>query len=257
MPVVFLHGWGLGHKSYRQPIARLVDMGCQVIAPALPGFGGTAQLPRRDFSIQGYAAWVDRFLSAIGVDEPVMLVGHSFGGGVAIATAHAYGDRVRSLVLVNSIGGERWKRGQREISMAERPILHWGLSFPADIFPLTDAIRMLPGIVEEALPNLVKSPTALWKVGMLARSADLAEELDDLRDRRLPVLILWGARDGVIPHESFRSLCERLGRDGEVVDGAHGWLLADPDAFGDRVAAAVESTMRDRGRSNHPASRPA
>ena len=55
--------------------------------------------------------WLDDFLRAVGVEEKVVVVGHSFGGGVAMRFAHDYPERVRSLVLVNSIGGSAWKRG--------------------------------------------------------------------------------------------------------------------------------------------------
>src|SRR5947209_269870 len=84
LPVLFLHGWGLGQHSYKRALRRLVQLGCKVYAPALPGFGGTGDLASRAFSFAGYAAWVNAFLTAVAVEEPVFLVGHSFGGGVAI-----------------------------------------------------------------------------------------------------------------------------------------------------------------------------
>ena len=84
LPVVFLHGWALGRRSYRHAIRRLVDLGCRVYAPNLPGFGRTPELPPRSASFAGYADWVLDFLDAVGVTEPVFPVGHSFGGGVAV-----------------------------------------------------------------------------------------------------------------------------------------------------------------------------
>src|SRR5436190_3909170 len=82
MPVLFLHGWGLGQHTYKRSLKRLVNLGCRVYAPALPGFGGSADVPKDAFAFEGYAAWVDAFCDAVGIDEPVFLVGHSFGGGV-------------------------------------------------------------------------------------------------------------------------------------------------------------------------------
>src|SRR5436305_6852253 len=84
LPVLFLHGWGLGQHTYKRALKRLVHLGCQVFAPALPGFGGTADLPPKQMSFAGYAHWAAEFLESVRVDEPVFLVGHSFGGGVAI-----------------------------------------------------------------------------------------------------------------------------------------------------------------------------
>src|ERR1700688_4955798 len=135
LPVLFLHGWGLGQHAYKRALKRLVHLGCQVFAPALPGFGGTADLPARDLSFAGYASWVAEFLEAVGVDEPVFAVGHSFGGGVAIKLAHDYPDKVRYLVLVNSVGGSTWSSaGSRVRSMAERPLWDCGIHFQEDLW---------------------------------------------------------------------------------------------------------------------------
>ena len=100
-PVLFLHGWALGQHTYRSVVERIASSGCRVYAPGLPGFGGTGDLPNNLFSIGGYANWVHDFLDELDIEEQLVVVGHSFGGGVAIRFTHAHTDRVRSLVLVN------------------------------------------------------------------------------------------------------------------------------------------------------------
>ena len=240
LPVLFLHGWGLGQHAYKRSMKRLVQLGCRVFAPALPGFGGTADLPRSDFSLAGYARWVDLFLEAVGVDEPVFVIGHSFGGGVSIQFAHDVPVRVRSLVLVNSIGGSTWQSAGSVVrSMAQRPLWDWGIHFPRDILPFPQVARVLPVVLEDAIPNLLRNPLNLWKVGHLARSADLTAELEELKRRRLPVVVLWGESDRIIPKASFDALCAAIGSEGEVVAGNHSWLLADPDAFGEVMTNVV------------------
>lgn len=241
LPVLFLHGWGLGQHSYKRSLKRLVQLGCRVFAPALPGFGGTAELPRSEFSLAGYAAWVDRFLEAVAVDEPVFCMGHSFGGGVAIQFAHDNPERIRTLVLVNSVGGSTWRSGESAVrSMAQRPLWDWGIHFPRDIMPLRQVTRVLPVVLEDALPNLLRNPWNLWRVGNLARQADLTGELEELKRRRVPVVVLWGEDDRIIPKASFDALCTAIGAEGEVVAGNHSWLLADPDAFGEVITNVLE-----------------
>jgi pimeloyl-ACP methyl ester carboxylesterase len=257
LPVVFLHGWALGHRSYRQSLGRLVELGCQVLAPALPGFGGTADLPSRRFSLAGYADWVAAFLDAVEVDEPVFLLGHSFGGGVAIKTAYVHGDRVRTLVLVNSIGGAAWQVGERSRALAQRPLWDWGIQFSGDIWPIPQAARVLPAVLEELVPNVVRNPRAIWRVAGLARRADLRRELDELKRRELPVVVLSSARDGVIPRAAFDALCAALGSEGHVVEGSHSWLLADPDHFGELMTNHIEVAklarqLPGRGKSRTP-----
>ena len=240
LPVLFLHGWGLGQHSYKRALKRLVHLGCRVYAPAMPGFGGTAELDRRKMDFEGYAEWVDAFCEAVKISEPVFQVGHSFGGGVSIQFAHDYPDRVRYLVLINSVGGSTWtSAGSTVKSMAERPLWDWGIHFPGDIWPLPQLTRILPVMLEDALPNALRNPLAFWKVGQIARKADLTDQLEELKRRKLPVVVLWGDKDNVIPKPSFDALCEAIGSHGEVIHGSHSWLLADPDAFGEVMTNVV------------------
>ena len=235
MPVVLLHGWALAHHTYRDVIASIAAQGCRVIAPAMPGFGGTHELPASDFSMAGYGRWVAELLEALGVTEPAVVVGHSFGGGVAIRLSHDHPDRVRSLVLVNSVGGSSWRKGHVLHSITERPLWDWGLHFPGDVWPIRQARRVLPVVAEDFLPNLVRNPRAIIKVANLARRADLRSELEDLRRAGKPITILWASRDGIIPRESFEAMCVAAGVEGTVVEGSHSWLLADPVQFGEVI----------------------
>ena len=106
--VVFLHGWALSDRTYRRSLEQLARGGHPVLAPALPGFGATAEVEPDQFSLAGYGRWLIDFLDELEVTGPVTLVGHSFGGAVAIKCAHDHPERVTRLVLVNSIGGSTW-----------------------------------------------------------------------------------------------------------------------------------------------------
>ncbi|HUY22402.1 MAG TPA: alpha/beta fold hydrolase [Acidimicrobiales bacterium] len=255
-PVVFLHGWGLDHRVYKRALARLVAAGVRVVAPALPGFGGTASLRARSWSLAGFASWLAEFLDAVGVTEPALIVGHSFGGGVGIVFAHDHPERVRGLVLINSIGASAWAgRGHTARTMAQRPLWDWGLHFPGDLWPLAQARRVLPVILAEAVPNLVRDPRAFWRVAALARDADLTGELEELKSRRLPVVVLWGKRDRIITRDAFEEMCEVLGGPHSfTVEGSHAWLIADPDTFGEVMTNVVDIAMRSRrlGRKGRP-----
>ena len=241
-PVVFLHGWGLDHKAYKRALSRLVTAGVHVVAPALPGFGGTAALPRRSADLGDFVRWVALFLDEVGVREPALIMGHSFGGGVAIGFAHDHLDRTRALVLINSIGGSAWThKGSTIRSMAERPLWDWGIHFPSDIFPARQARKVLPVIVAEALPNLLRDPRAFWAAAGVARRADLTTELEELRQRGLPVVVLWGRKDEIITQDSFDAMCLALGSPHVItVPGTHSWLIADPDAFGEVMTNVLD-----------------
>ena len=114
-------------------------------------------------SMDGYGDWVDDFMRAVEIDEPALVIGHSFGGGVAIKLAHdAPGSRrlsrapefgraasriVRSGNGRGGSGGSCSRRGKASTS--------------------SRAMR------DDLVSNLVHNPLGLVRAGELARSADL------------------------------------------------------------------------------------
>jgi pimeloyl-ACP methyl ester carboxylesterase len=229
-PLVFLHGWGLSGRAYSQALLHIARQGVSVYAPSLPGFGGTAALP--EATLETYAGWVGDFLNALWVDEPVIAMGHSFGGGVAIQFAHDLPDRVRSLVLVNSIGGGLWRAGDGR-TMADRPWWDWSLQLPFDVLR-PPRLRVVPILLRDYARNVIRNPRGMARAGQIARAADLTSELEELRRRRLPIVVLWGEADRIIPQDSLDALLDALGNPEPVkVAGAHSWMLADPDDFGE------------------------
>jgi pimeloyl-ACP methyl ester carboxylesterase/predicted amino acid-binding ACT domain protein len=233
-PVVFLHGWALGARAYQRAVRRLTRRGCRVFAPVLPGFAGTRDLPRDAMSMSGYGDWVDQFMGSVGIEEPALVIGHSFGGGVAIKLAHEHPERVGYLVLLNSVGG-----------VIDRPIWEWAWRFAVELFPTRQGIEIARAMRDDLVANLLRNPLGLVRVGELARSADLRAELAQLRSRRLPVLALTSQSDGVIPHGAFEALCSAVGAEGRVLGGRHSWLLAEPDSF-DAVLANVVDVRVDQ-----------
>lgn len=248
-PVVFLHGWGLTARSYARALPLIAATGARVIAPALPGFGKSAPLPG-EYTFEKLAGWVDELLEHLGLDDPASLVGHSFGGAVATATAWYHPERVRALVLVNSVGGSVWKSGggRADRSLEERPLWDWGLRLPSE-FSGRDYRKVLPVVVRDLVGNAMGNPRALWRAADLARRADLRDELATMAERGLPVSILWGSEDNVVPEATFLALCDAAGAPGDIIeDAGHAWLLADPEGFGELVtnSLTVQRTLTER-----------
>ncbi|MFD4181725.1 alpha/beta fold hydrolase [Rhodococcus sp. NPDC058514] len=246
-PVVFLHGFGLTPRSYERALLRMASQGVRVYAPALPGFGGTAELPERERNLAGYARWLGGFLDSISVAGPVTVIGHSFGGGVAIQSAHDLGPRVARLVLVNSVGGAAWSpSGGGVRPIGERPLWDWCAAATVDALAIRPSAAGMLAITADAVGNLLRNPLAIWRLAHLARTADLRGELDELAERGLPVTLLWGCDDTFIPRASFESLCSALRNPTVVtVAGSHGWLIDDPHGFGTAMA-----TVLDAGQGN-------
>jgi glycine cleavage system regulatory protein len=210
-----------------------------VYAPALPSFGGTADLPSDAMDINGYATWVSSFMAEVGIDEPALVIGHSFGGGVATKLAHTRPGMVRYLVLLNAVGG-----------VAPRPAWEWITGFGRELWPVPQGIEIVQAIRADLVPNLLQNPLGLARAGRLAQEADLQAELVDLRERGVPVLVLTSEGDGVIPRGAFEAVCDAVGADGRVVSGRHSWLLADPDSFDEVLAAIIDVQVNEHRTSS-------
>jgi pimeloyl-ACP methyl ester carboxylesterase len=100
-PVILLHSSGSSGAQWRALSAQLSPR-YRVVAPDLYGYGSTAPWPGNGaFSLAHEAELVLALLDQVG--SPVHLVGHSYGGAVALRVARAHADRVRSLAVYEPV----------------------------------------------------------------------------------------------------------------------------------------------------------
>lgn len=242
LPVVFLHGWGLGPKAYKRALKHLVRLGCRVYAPGLPEFGGTESLPAGWRTLADHAGWIDAFMTAVGIDEPAVVAGHSMGGAVAIRLTRDFPDRVARLVLINSIGSRVWtddSDGPRLLDA--RPIWHWAVSFSEEIAGSRTAAPMLKAFAADGLGTMLRNPTGVLRAAMMARRADLSPDLVAVRESGVPVTVVTSSGDLVAPAGGFNDMCRLLGVSGRVVPGHHSWLLSAPQDFASVLAPVVQA----------------
>ena len=99
--LLLLHGLGCDHTTW-EPVIDTLARRYTVIAPDLLGHGQSAK-PRADYSLGGYANGMRDLVTLLGIDR-VTVVGHSFGGGVAMQFAYQFPERTERLILVASGG---------------------------------------------------------------------------------------------------------------------------------------------------------
>src|SRR3954471_14250771 len=245
-PVLLLiHGMGGSSENWQsviEPLAREHT----VIAPDLPGHGLSAG-GSGDYSLGNLAAGLRDLLLVLG-HERATLVGHSLGGGIAMQFSYQFPELVERLVLVSSGG----------LGLEVSPVLRAAALPGADLFIAATAAtgQKIGGAIGHGLSKLGMKPAA--DVAEVARGyGSLAEPhrrkafLATLRsvvgtegqrvsatDRfylaeAVPVLIVWGARDPIIPvshgEDAHRALPgSRL----EVFEGAgHMLQLEQPGRF--------------------------
>lgn len=259
-PLLFLHGWGLTPRAYSDAVLRLCAAGVRVIAPSLPGFGGSAALGLRA-DLADYAHRIAGLLDVLDPDRPVFVVGHSLGGGIALQLALDRPDLVRSLTVVNPVGGAPDRRGLRRASW-----LFWALGAMAELdprewLPTPTTGRLLSRVSRDLVPNLLRHPFQLASAGIVALTADLADEVAEVVDSGLPALFVWGDRDRLIAPGRLAAVTGQLGP--EVVRGRHGWMINHPDEFAETLRSALvvhamlERSRRGRGGGGTAAGRAA
>lgn len=98
--VVMVHGFRGDHHGLEPVVAHLE--GVHVLSPDIPGFGESEPLAGTH-DIEGYATWLNDFISVLDLPEPPVILGHSFGS-IVVAAALAHTPlRAPKVILVNPI----------------------------------------------------------------------------------------------------------------------------------------------------------
>jgi pyruvate dehydrogenase E2 component (dihydrolipoamide acetyltransferase) len=196
-PLVLLHGFGgdLGNWLFAMPVLAAERA---VYALDLPGHGGSSKdIPAGDPA--GLAATVEQFLDSQGLDR-VHLGGHSVGGLVAAKIAIARPDRIASLILVASAGlGREINRDYIEgfIAAGTRRELKPVLELLFD-----DRSLLTRQLVDDVLryKRIDGVQQALRTIADAAFDDGQRELVaDSLAELTIPMLVLWGAEDRIIP----------------------------------------------------------
>jgi pimeloyl-ACP methyl ester carboxylesterase len=104
--LVAVHGYRGEHHGLEPVVAHLE--GIRVISPDLPGFGESSPLTETAHSVEGYSRWLTGFVESLGLAEPPVILGHSFGS-IVVSHAVAAGLETPKLILLNPIAAPALK----------------------------------------------------------------------------------------------------------------------------------------------------
>jgi pimeloyl-ACP methyl ester carboxylesterase len=198
--MVFVHGLGGSLTTWSLNLPAFAGQ-FRICALDLVG-AGSSDKPATDYSVPALAAVLARFLDALGPEwQRVSIVGHSLGGAVALAFAADHPQRVERLVLVDSAG-----LGP-EIDPTVLELMH-SEPTPANVRSELTHFFAQPGLIQQALVDqLYQQRMQPCAHEALVSTADAAfsngQQQIDLRDTlaslNIPVLVVWGEVDAVIP----------------------------------------------------------
>jgi pimeloyl-ACP methyl ester carboxylesterase len=240
-PLLFVHGWSSNWQVFLLNIASFMDTH-RCLALDLPGFG-YSEMPSEPISIQGYAKTVDAMCHALDV-ERVSVVGNSMGGFIGAELALTFSTRVDRLVLVSAAGLDTE-------NLARGPSLALAKAVAAALphaHRFDDAVVRRRRLRRAAMQGVFRYPERL--------SVPLAHELvigtgrpgfvpaldallsyafrDQLVKIEIPVLIVWGRNDMLVPVGDAYRFQRLIGDNARVIvfeDTGHVPMLERPSRF--------------------------
>lgn len=255
--LLLLHGIGDSSDGWEPLMADLAQR-FTVIAPDLLGHGRSAK-PRADYSVAAYANGMRDLLDVLDIDTATV-VGHSLGGGVAAQFAYQYPERCERLVLVASGGvGPEVNPVLRLVSLPGADLALVTMQLPTSKL----AARAVMEVLKRAGTDLGRDADELSRVihgmpdaaarGAFARTlrsvVDWRGQVVTMRDRayltdEVPVLLVWGAHDGVIPvrHAELAAAAMPEARLEIFDEAGHFPHHTDPERFVQCVVDFVDST---------------
>lgn len=257
--ILFVHGLLGSHRNWRHLVDRL-DNTNRVIVPDLFGHGASEK-HEGDYSPSAQAATLRDLINRLDIDR-VTIVGHSLGGGISLAFCYLFPDRVERLVLVGTGGLGRevspalraatlpvadwvlpviaspWVRGGAELVGRGLSLFGWRAS--------QDIRAAWEGFTELSDADARRAFLATTRAVMNSHGQTIAAHEYLLELAELPVLVVWGTNDMVIPVDHAKRLGElapecRV----EIFDGAgHFPHLDRPDRFADVLRDFMATTER-------------
>jgi len=210
--LVLVHGITSSSRTWQRVVPLLAERHT-VIAPDLLGHGHSAK-PRGDYSLGAYASGLRDLLVALD-EPPATVVGHSMGGGIAMQLAYQFPERVERLALVGSGG-----LGS-EVHLLLRAATVPGAEYVVPLLlrrelrgavgGLTAGLRRLGWHPSPDLEGMASGLASLGDDGARRAFVHTARSIMDFSGQRvsaedrlylaegLPTLIVWGARDPMIP----------------------------------------------------------
>jgi pimeloyl-ACP methyl ester carboxylesterase len=192
-PVVLVHGLGGRAEEWLDFSHDLVKAGYRVYLPDLPGYGRSEKPASFSYSVRDEAAIVVGFLDAMGLKQ-VDLGGISMGGWIVQVVASEHPDRVRRLMLFDSAGireqpswDTRLFTPTTNAEVRQLNALLYTHPFPVPGFVARDILRIFDQngwVIRRAVASMLAGNNT---------SDDLLPRL------KMPVLIVWGADDRIMP----------------------------------------------------------
>ncbi len=190
--ILVLHGWGSSSDSWVDVMEILSGKGYKVICPDFPGFG-KSRTPDSVWSVDDYMNWFNGFVHSQNLKN-FYLLGHSFGGRIAIKFSINYPDMVKNLILCDS-AGIKPKLGFKDTMIAYAAHIGNVIFSPHILERFKDGAR---NIFYSFLrhKDYVKADGVMKEIIKKIIDEDLLPRLSEIQTK---TLVVWGKEDKLVP----------------------------------------------------------
>lgn len=238
--VVLLHGY-CGSSAYWEKLLPYMDKSVRIIAPDLRGHGNSSAPEAGKYRIEDFAEDIAQLLEMLD-PGPVVLLGHSLGGYITLAFAQGYPDSLEAFGLIHSTALPDSEEAKENRDKAAASIKENGIK------PFVDGLvpKLFPPAHQASMAEAVRRVKEIGygtsPVGAAATALGMKERpgrSDVLAETELPVLLVAGSEDGVVPPERA-FVVDRPSITRHVLEGSgHMGMIEDPQA----LAAVIRQFM--------------
>jgi pimeloyl-ACP methyl ester carboxylesterase len=210
-PLLLIHGFPFNARMWQPQLGQLGG-NVRMLAPDLPGFGDSPAMQGTG-SVRAYAEDCAALLDAQDILEPVVVAGLSMGGYIAMAFARHFPERVGALVLASTRAGTDSEEGQANRDKTIEKLRAQGVSVLVDeMHPklLAPQTYIEKPEVAENLKQIMLASTTEGAVGALEAMRDRPDSTELLSKLKMPILIVHGEEDRVIPPSEAQSMAAAI-----------------------------------------------
>lgn len=241
-PLVLMHGFCGSHRYFDDIVPLLAD-GYRVITPDLRGHG-ESEASEGAYSMELLADDVVRLLDELRIGKAIVL-GHSLGGYATLALAERNPERLHAFGLLHSTSYPDGDAAKANRDKAVAAIQGDGVAaFVDGLVPKLfspehrgDGDALLKKGIE-----IGYGTSAAGAIGCALGMRDRPDRTDVLQATELPVLLLAGEKDEVIPAERRFPVAKPNVTSVLLTGAAHMGMMEQPRAFADAIRAFAQGT---------------
>jgi pimeloyl-ACP methyl ester carboxylesterase len=225
-PIVLLHGF-CGSSAYWSQVIPVMSKNYRVIAPDLPGHGGSTTA-LRNYSISDIADMINEFLRELDIDK-VTMFGHSLGGYISLAFAEKYSNSLNGFSLVHSTAFPDSEEAKQGRSTNMEKVKQDGIKMLIDgLVPKLFAPDHLEETYVDTAIRIGYSTPPEGAIHTLGAMRDRPDRNNVLESTSLPVLLIAGEKDQIIPPEKTFSVSKANIKQTIIKDSGHMSMYEQP-----------------------------